>query len=240
MAGNMPTKVLVYHPKSIEGDIDEAITAFDEALYARAGSIVPDGVFLPNMEKVTPFVPSHTEVRTETYVDSQGNTKTRKVTVTIPDVESPNRIIVNAEEQTTGLVVYKVTRPGFLYYQHWKNYWDPSGYIQILVCKSADFKSTPVYELLNTKDTSSATGGNEHPNNMFPIRPGASTYILVRGTFSQKSQKKQLFFVPAWGIGSVELALTPQADTVKLPTTVVSGNANDNNFRQIFEGKMPD
>lgn len=151
-----------------------------------------------------------------------------------------NQLTVNGGDATTGLVAYKVNMPGFFYYQHWKGLWDPSGWLQILVCKSSNF-SSGVYELYNTKDTSSGNGagGNDH-SNMLPFNPGSSTYVVIRGTLSS-SNGKALFYVPAWSGGaSTENAIVSQTNKVSLPkdsdgnTIIVSGVANDDGFKECF------
>ena len=153
---------------------------------------------------------------------------------------SGNQLTVNGGDATTGLVVYKVNMPGFFYYQHWKGLWDPSGWLQILVCKSSNF-SSGVYELYNTKDTSSGNGagGNDH-SNMLPFNPGSSTYVVIRGTLSS-SNGKALFYIPAWSGGaSTENAIVSQTNKVSLPKDsdgniiIVSGVANDDGFKECF------
>lgn len=202
---DFPKKYLHYVAKSIKGDASEEVAKFGAALSKRADSVSNKAVFLPNMAAIT---------------------SSDKCSVK-----------VNSSSKTTGLSVYKVNRPGFLYYQHWKGSWNPSGWFQVLVCKDNKFTSG-VYELYNTQDTSSGggSGGNDH-SNMLPFNPGSSTYILVRGNID--SNIKKLFYVPAWTGDSSNLGtndtLTIQTDTVNLPGIVVSGNANDDGFRQCFE-----
>lgn len=154
---------------------------------------------------------------------------------------SGNQLTVNGGNATTGLVVYKVNMPGFFYYQHWKGLWDPSGWLQILVCKSSNF-SSGVYEMYNTKDTSSGNGagGNDH-SNMLPFNPGSSTYVVIRGTLSSSSASKTLFYVPAWSGGeSTKNAIVSQTNKVSLPKDsdgniiIVSGTANDDGFKECF------
>ena len=152
-----------------------------------------------------------------------------------------NKLTVNSGDATTGLAAYKVNMPGFFYYQHWKGLWDPSGWLQILVCKSSNF-SSGVYELYNTKDTTSGngSGGNDH-SNMLPFNPGSSTYVVIRGTLSSSSASKTLFYVPAWSGGeSTNNAIVVQTNKVSLPKDsdgniiIVSGTANDDGFKECF------
>ena len=200
---DFPRKHLVYVPKSITGDVSEAIDEFDAALAARRGSIKNTGVFLPNMSAIT------------------GPTICK--------------VVVNDGSATTSLTVYKVNRPGFFYYQHWKGMWDPSGWFQVLVCKDNKFASG-VYEYINTKDTSSGSGsgGNDH-SNMIPFNPGSNTFIIVRGTVN--NGKKTLYYIPAWtgesDKGSSD-ALVIQENKISLTAPVVSGVANDDGFKACF------
>lgn len=200
---DFPRKYLVYVPKSIVGDVDEALDEFDAALAARRGSIRNAGVFLPNMSAI--------------------------------DGPTTCNVVVNGGSATTNLSVYKVNRPGFFYYQHWKGEWDPSGWFQVLVCKNKTFKSG-VYEYFNSKDTTSGSGsgGNDHAN-MIPFNPGSSTYIIVRGTVN--NGKKTLYYIPAWTGESDKGgsdSLTVQTNKVNLTAPVVSGSANDYEFKQCF------
>lgn len=153
---------------------------------------------------------------------------------------SRNQLTVNGEGATTGLVAYKVNMPGFFYYQHWKGLWNPSGWIQILVCKSSNF-SSGVYEMYNTKDTTSGNGagGNDH-SNMLPFNPGSSTHVVIRGTLSSINGKA-LFYIPTWsGSESTKNAIVVQTNKVSLPKDsggniiIVSGAANDDGFRECF------
>ena len=152
-----------------------------------------------------------------------------------------NRLTVNSGDAATGLVVYKVNMPGFFYYQLWKGLWNPSGWIQILVCKSSNF-SSGVYEMYNTKDTTSGSGagGNDH-SNMLPFNPGSSTYVVIRGTLSTENHGKTLFYIPAWSGGESTMnAIVSQTNKVSLPKDsggniiIVSGAANDDGFRECF------
>lgn len=200
---DFPRKHLVYVPKSIVGDVKEALNEFDVALKARNGSITNTGVFLPDMSAITG-----------------------------PTVCN---VIVNDGSATTDLTVYKVKRPGFFYYHHWKGLWDPSGWFQVLVCKDNTFTSG-VYEYINTRDTSSGSGsgGNDH-SNMIPFNPGSNTFIVVRGTVNNGN--KTLHYIPAWtgksDKGSND-SLTIQMNKVSLTVPVVSGYANDNGFKACF------
>ena len=200
---DFPRKHLVYVPKSIAGDVDEALDEFDAALASRRGNIKNTGVFLPNMSAI--------------------------------DGPTTCNVKVNDGSATTNLSVYKVNRPGFFYYHHWKGLWDPSGWFQILVCRDATFKSG-VYEYINTKDTSSGSGsgGNDH-SNMIPFNPGSSTYIIVRGTVNNGN--KTLHYIPAWtGVSNKgsEDSLTIQTNAVNLTVPVVSGAPNDDGFKACF------
>ena len=149
--------------------------------------------------------------------------------------DSVGKLTVNGGDATTNLTVFKVNRPGFFYYQHWKGMWDPSGWFQVLVCKDNTFKSG-VYEYFNSKDTTSGSGsgGNDHAN-MIPFNPGSSTYIIVRGTVN--NGKKTLYYIPAWtGVSNKggSDSLTVQTNKVNLTAPVVSGSANDDGFKQCF------
>lgn len=142
-----------------------------------------------------------------------------------------NKLVVNSGTARSGLTVYRINAPGFFYYQHWRGNWDPSGWMQILVCKDSDFNSSyPVYEYLNTRD--SAYGKNEH-NNMIPINPGSKTYVVILGSLSEKTNTKQLYFIPAWGYTASE-AISKVKSTTNLTDDVVSGNPNDDEFIAIF------
>lgn len=202
---DFPKKYLAYTETSIEGDVAVLLEEFANALYNRSRSINNTPVFLPKMSAIT------------------SNTICN--------------VVVNSNTATTGLKVYKLNKPGFFYYQHWKGYWSPNGWVQILVCKKADFRSSQVYELLNTQDNSSGNnvGGNDHTNNMFPMNPGSSTYVLLRGTFAEQTIKS-MFYVPAWtgDNNSANNAIVLQGSTVNLPSSVVSGSANDDGFKECF------
>ena len=202
---DFPKKYLPYIPSSISGDVDVALEDFDAALAARKRSVNNTTVFMPKMSAITS--------------------------------NSVCNVTVNTDTATTGLKVYKLNKPGFFYYQHWKGLWTPRGWVQILVCKHADFKSSQVYELLNTQDNSSGgnSGGNDHTNNLFPMNPGSSTYVLLRGTFASQAGKA-MFYVPAWTgtSDSATNAIVVQTAGVNLPSSVVSGAANDDGFKACF------
>lgn len=127
----------------------------------------------------------------------------------LPDMEAiesetTNLLTVNDAAGTSGLVGYKINVPGFIYVQHWRGNWDPAGFIQVLVSSSSSFSSC--FELMNTNGS-----GNDHVNNMFPIRPGSSTHIVLRGNIqtygSTANFQKSVYFIPAWNT-------TMQIDTV--------------------------
>ena len=161
------------------------------------------------------------------------------------DVKSSySKLTINKLTLTAGLKVYKIKTPGFFYYQHWKGNWNPRGWLQILVCSVANFRSKPVYELMNTQDTSSGGScGNDHVNNMFPMNPGDSTYVLLRGTIADTDEKgnliygdRSLFYVPAWtGTDKSYLnAIELMPIGVNMPSQIVSGSANDEGFKECF------
>lgn len=137
-----------------------------------------------------------------------------------------NRIIVAGASATSGINVYKINAPGFFYYQHYKGDWDPSGYIQLLVSSNRNFTSN-VFELMNTNGN-----GNDHVNNMFPIRPGSSTYVMARGTFASMADKKQLFFAPAWKISPGNAMQS--AGTANWPSRINDDAPNSESFKNCF------
>lgn len=134
---------------------------------------------------------------------------------------SDNLLVVNGSNAVSGLTVYQINVPGFIYIQHWRGNWNPSGFLQILV------SNTPTsglwYELMNSNGN-----GNDHVNNMFPIRPSSSTYIMLRGTVSNEISagttdacKKDVFFVPAWGYANYVPFVKQQG--VSLSTVLACG-----------------
>lgn len=157
---------------------------------------------------------------------------------------SHSKLTINKSTLTADLKVYKIKTPGFFYYQHWKGNWNPRGWLQILVCPVADFSSESVYELMNTQDTSSGGScGNDHVNNMFPMNPGDSTYVLLRGSIADTDETgnliyedRKLVYVPAWTgtdesyIDAIEL----MPIGVNMPSKIVSGSANDEGFKKCF------
>ena len=108
--------------------------------------------------------------------------------------------------------VYKVNCPGFIHRIHYKSTWNPSPEYMILVAYAASRPDSVdklnalnwicLFRTRGTGEYGADTGGVNHANNMFPINPGAHTYLqIISGEAfgAAGADHHYLMFEPAFG-----------------------------------------